>query len=337
MGAGHFDSNGNLLWTKTWDSTTSLGKVNNFTADNQGFIYAGGEIVGDLNGEASSGNDRPDGFLFKFAYITGTNTDDNLVGSSGSDEIYALDGNDTVMAGQGDDLIIGGNGAGNDKYFGGTGADTVKYTSATAGIKVSLWMAAGMAAAASTTLKDAAGIGKDRLYDVENIIAGDYADTLIGSKFDNAINGEGGNDIIYGLGGDDSLIGGSGNDRLYGGFGSDTLEGGLGDDYFVLNAKLGSTNIDTISDFGEGMDKIILSKLIFKAFHGSVTTDNLVTGTTVSLSTYAFDKNDFLIFDTATNVLSYDADGSGNIAAVAIANVSLIGTSGLSHTDFLIG
>jgi hypothetical protein len=43
-----------------------------------------------------------------------------------------------------------------------------------------------------------------------------------------------------------------------------------------------------------------------------------------------------LTYNTETHVLSYDADGSGKAASIAVAEIDLVGVSNLSHTDFLI-
>ncbi len=250
--------------------------------------------------------------------LSGGSGNDNLSGGSGDDILYAASGNDTVDGGAGDDLIVGGDGAGNDVYKGGAGIDTVKYTSATAGITVNLASKIGTADSTNKKINDAAGIGSDKLYDIENIIAGNFDDALTGSALANNINAE------------------AGNDTINGGLGNDILTGGAGNDRFVFNTKLGSNNLDTITDFGDGADKIAFSKAVFSALKKGVTADNLVTGTTSELATHRYDKNDFLTFNTETHVLRYDADGSGKAASIAVAEVDLVGVSNLSHTDFLI-
>ena len=126
--------------------------------------------------------------------LTGGIGADTLDGGAGDDVLYSGDGNDNVAAGEGADLIIGGDGAGDDTYDGGTGADTVKYTSAVASITVNLVIGT----AASTSGNDAAGIGTDKLTNIENVIAGNYADSLVGSTEANVITGSAGNDSIDG-------------------------------------------------------------------------------------------------------------------------------------------
>ena len=50
----------------------------------------------------------------------------------------------------------------------------------------------------------------------------------------------------------------------------------------------------------------------------------------------AADENDFLVYDTATGVLSYDADGSGAGEAVALATIQVSDGSTLDAPDFLV-
>lgn len=119
---------------------------------------------------------------------------------------------------------------------------------------------------------------------------------------------------IIGDSGDDILRGIAGNDTLDGGLGSDTLTGGGGADRFVFSTKLGPTNVDTITDFASGVDKIQLAKGVFTKFKaGSVAEANFVSGAN------ALDSNDYLIFNGSQ--LLYDADGSGKGAAVVVAKI----------------
>ena len=153
-------------------------------------------------------------------WLIGSNSDDIFVAGDGDDFIYAGDGDDDVYAGTGDDLIIGGSGIGDDIYRGGEGVDTIKYTSALAGIIVDLTVGT----ASSIDENDPASIGSDTLFDVENVIAGDFDDIVKGSTANNI------------------LTGGSGNDTLSGGAGSDT---------FVFKGEFGQ---DTITDYNSDVD-----------------------------------------------------------------------------------
>lgn len=184
-------------------------------------------------------------------------TNDALSGGSGSDYLFAGSGDDTVDGGAGNDLIVGGNGAGDDTYIGGSGNDTVKYTSAMASIRVDLREGIARAVAAG----DAAGIGNDTLSDIENIIAGDFADRLSGSSLANRLSGGDGDDRLDGRGGNDTLTGGEGNDTIIGGSGHDKLIGGAGKDTASYqDAKAGVTvslSITTAQDtVSAGLDTL---------------------------------------------------------------------------------
>lgn len=78
---------------------------------------------------------------------------------------------------------------------------------------------------------------------------GDIANTIMGSAYDDNLNGFAGNDGLFARAGNDKLDGGEGNDNLGGGEGHDTLLGGTGDD--VITGDSGNDQIDA----GLGNDK----------------------------------------------------------------------------------
>jgi VCBS repeat-containing protein len=160
----------------------------------------------------------------------------------------------------------------------------------------------------------------------------------------NAINkptilGTVGSDSLKAGDGDDSLSSGAGNDTLVGGAGNDVLTGGDGADWFVLDTALSAANVDTIKDFVPGTDKIVLSAKIFGKFTGSsaggaITEGNLVVGAGATAA--AKDKDDYLTYDTTSDLLYYDADGSGSGAPVAFVKVELAGATAPAVGDFLV-
>jgi Ca2+-binding RTX toxin-like protein len=163
--------------------------------------------------------------------------------------------------------------------------------------------------------------------------------TITGSTKDDNIVAGAGADSISGGTGNDTLVGGAGNDTLVGGAGNDVLTGGDGSDRFVFDTSLSSSNIDTIKDFLTGADKIVLSAKIFSKFTGTstgsaITAGNLVVG--VGATAVAKDKDDYLIYDTTSDLLYYDADGNGSGAAVAFVKVELTGTAAPAFGDFLV-
>jgi Ca2+-binding RTX toxin-like protein len=231
--------------------------------------------------------------------LSGDAGNDSVVGGVGNDSINGGDGNDSINAGDGSDLIVGGDGAGNDTYDGGKGTDTVKYLSAFAAISIDLIKGT----ATSTTGLDTAGIGADKLKNIENIISGEYSDNLTGSKEAN------------------SIVGSLGNDTIDGGLGKDTLVGGDGADFFVFSTKPSTINVDTISDFQVGVDKLQLSSKVFTKL--KVAADYLAFGTASD------SKSHYLIYDSASGKLSYDADG--NVSKIKPVDIALIG-QGLNLT-----
>ena len=76
------------------------------------------------------------------------------------------------------------------------------------------------------------GGGEDNI-----ILAGSGDDTIVGGAGSDSLEGDDGNDLITGGEGDDVIIGGAGSDTLYGGLGRDLFQMGLG-----------TVNVDTIRD-----------------------------------------------------------------------------------------
>jgi Ca2+-binding RTX toxin-like protein len=209
-------------------------------------------------------------------------------------------GNDSFTGNEGSNVLDGG--LGNDTLNGGAGSDTAMFGGAT-GATVSL----------AATAAQSTGYGLDTLISIENLTGGAGADRFTGSSSANI------------------LIGNAGKDTLAGGLGNDKLTGGTQADTFVFNTKLNKTsNVDTISDFRRVDDSFQLENAIFKklAKTGTLSKSFFVVGTK------AKDANDYIVYDKAKGVLSYDADGSGKGAAVKFAQI----TKGLviDHKDFFV-
>ena len=150
--------------------------------------------------------------------------------------------------------------------------------------------------------------------------------TLLGSAANDEIAGLAGDDIIKGLNGNDTLKGGSGQDTINGGLGQDNLTGGVGIDSFIFSNP---PNNDIITDFTHGLDILKLDSQIYTklAYTGVLKPSHFALDT-------PHDKNDYFIYDTNTGVLSYDADGSGKGASIAI--VTLGSQLTLSESDIFI-
>ncbi|MDJ0724130.1 MAG: S8 family serine peptidase [Prochloraceae cyanobacterium] len=154
---------------------------------------------------------------------------------------------------------------------------------------------------------------------IENAIAGDGADLIIGNAVANDLFGGRGNDTIDG---------GVGNDTITGSRGDDLLAGGDGADSFSF-AKIDS--IDTISDFNsQQLDKILVSA---SGFGGSLAIGTLAADA-FHLGTAAVDALDRFIYDSTSGGLFFDVDGNGIEVQQQFATLSP-GTA-LNATDIQI-
>jgi Ca2+-binding RTX toxin-like protein len=243
---------------------------------------------------------------------TGSSFDDILYGGSGNDRLYGLGGGDLIFGGAGDDRIYGGTGA-PDTLFGGTGDDYYVID------------------AAGTSVIEGVGEGNDEVRTTTSTYnMTENLETLryIGdSNFTGA--GSNGNDVIYGGGLADNLSGGFGNDVLIGAAGADVLSGGAGADQFRYNG--GEIGIDQILDFTPGTDRITLANpsADYAGFNHT-TNISVVQGPGITAATSA---DSTFLYDSASGLLSYDADGSrvGGVIALAYLPPGLT----LNASDFL--
>ena len=154
------------------------------------------------------------------------------------------------------------------------------------------------------------------------------ADSLTGTIGNDQIVGLGGNDQLVGHAGNDQLDGGSGNDRLYGRDGADILTGGSGRDIFVFDTAI-SSGVDRITDFSAVDDTIWLENAIFTGLPGgSLASSAFYSGAA------AHDASDRIVYDKASGALYFDADGTGDVAAMQFAQLTA-GTA-VTRADFSI-
>jgi VCBS repeat-containing protein len=163
----------------------------------------------------------------------------------------------------------------------------------------------------------------------ENITGGNLMDVIYAGGGADQSSGFDGDDWLFGQAGDDVLRGGNGDDCLVGGSGADTLYGGSGNDVFYFTAALGSSNIDTIRDFGPG-DKIALSLATFGVLGiaGPLVAEHFTTESEIPFAK--------ILYDSATGELKYDADAAGAGAPVTFATLTdAVGLHPtLSYSDF---
>jgi Ca2+-binding RTX toxin-like protein len=242
----------------------------------------------------------------------------NGAGNSLDNRLIGNDAGNKLSGGAGDDLLMGY--AGNDRLAGGVGADTLKGGSGDDTYEIdssldSIVEASTLASEIDTVLSL---VDWTLGANLENL-------TLLGT---NAVDGTG-NSLR------NTLLGNGAANVLDGGAGFDTLTGGAGADTFRFSSALGALkNIDRITDFSVVDDRIQLENGIFKALVnvGALSAGSLRAGANV---TTAADANDFLLYNSSTGALYYDADGSGaGASAIQFATLS-VGLA-LTAADFTI-
>lgn len=171
---------------------------------------------------------------------------------------------------------------------------------------------------------------------INNVVVDASGLTTNGLTFEGNAN----NQTFIGTSQADRFIGNGGNDTLTGGGGADTfvfgkvwtqvVTGAADEVQTYVNTAFNLTGVDTITDFLRGTDKLELHTDQFASLTGGITNANIKVGA----GAVAGDSNDYLIFDTTTKTLKYDADGNGAGAAVDIA--VLTGVTTLTASDFVI-
>jgi Ca2+-binding RTX toxin-like protein len=233
--------------------------------------------------------------------LIGTNANGQGVQGNAEDNVFTMaGGNDlVVLTGGGEDEVNGGGGndyvfvsdtwSAGDKIDGGAGNDTVGFLNeptiafgaeslsgveqlafyglSTSGagwpLSYSVTMDDGNVAAGRSLRVTALSLGSDETLTFDGSAETDGSFSVLSGAGSDSITGGAGRDYLAGGGGDDTLNGGLENDHLVGGAGADTLTGGGGKDVFGFLSVAHSTtgSIDTITDFGVGLDRIDLSKI----------------------------------------------------------------------------
>ncbi|QDO96735.1 hypothetical protein FNB15_05335 [Ferrovibrio terrae] len=257
------------------------------TASYYGFNLAGGINVNLLTGVgAHSSSSSYNHTLADIENVLGTLGNDTITGNAAANLLFGDFGNDTLNGGDGDDFLRGDSGS--DIINGGNGIDTVSFVGETGNIVASL--------AAGTAIKYDAGWAQytDTLSGIENLIGGDFADTLTGDANAN------------------SLDGGAGNDVLAGGAGADTLAGGNGTDTASYAASAAAVTVNLTTGAASGGDAAGDALTSIENLIGSAFADTL-TGGAGANQLSGGGGNDTLLGDGGWNLLvgSADIGGSG--------------------------
>jgi Ca2+-binding RTX toxin-like protein len=145
---------------------------------------------------------------------------DSMRGFAGNDVLYGNGGNDTLEGGDDVDSLFGG--PGGDVLDGGTNFDYARYDYALTAVSANLFDS-------SLNAGEAAG---DSYISIEGLIGSAFDDNLNGDGNINIILGNDGGDIMDGVGGAvDYFYGGNGNDSVYSRAGADIIDGGADFDY----------------------------------------------------------------------------------------------------------
>jgi Ca2+-binding RTX toxin-like protein len=272
-----------------------------------------------LTTSMGSGGDAEGDKLSGIENVTGSKFDDVLVGNASANTLLAGDGNDTLAGGDGADVLNGG-----------SGIDTADYSASSAAVTINLEI--GIAKGG-----DAEG---DTLISIENLIGSKFDDALVGDGNVNKINGGDGNDTLLGGAGNDVLDGGTGDDTLVGGIGADTLSGGDGvdvADYATSSAGV-KVNLTTSLGLGGDAEGDTLSQI--ENVTGSKFSD-VLTGNAGANTLVGGAGDDVLVGSGGGDMMDGGADNdtadySNSNAGVKVNIATGIGLGGFAEGDKLI-
>jgi Ca2+-binding RTX toxin-like protein len=332
------------------ENLTLQGKAVSATGNAGNNVITGNKLASLLAGGA--GDDQ----------LTGQVGDDTLDGGTGNDTLTGGSGNDLYRVDSSADLIVEQSGQGIDLV-----QASVSYTLAAEVENLVLTGTAAIDATGNAAGNALTGNSGDNVLD-----GGAGADTLSGGRGNDTYRVDQAGDTLIealsqgtdtvvsaiswtlganlenltlsgtavrGIGNADKnvMVGSAGANVLAGGLGMDTLTGGAGNDVFLFDTTPNRlTNVDTITDFTLGADRIVLDVRVFKGLsvpagqsEAVLAAGALRVGAGLSA---AGDADDRLIFNTSTGALYYDADGRSGLASVQIA--TLTGVSALDASAF---
>ncbi|MGB0322824.1 MAG: S8 family serine peptidase [Luminiphilus sp.] len=290
---------------------------------------------------------------------------DNLVGKGGNDVLDGGAGVDAMAGGDGDDVYYVDAKADRVLENANAGMDSVIASSSytlPSNVENLTLTEGGDYTAGGNSLDNhlvgnsgnnvlAGGVGADILeggLGDDTYILSDYLDTIIDTGgidtirsaldvtlpdgIENAQLVGVANTVAIGNGADNQLTGNMADNILDGGAGVDTLIGGEGDDQFILSSNGAGVAVDVVTDFQAGSDLLVIDLASFGLSpealgllsSGLVSADSFVMGA----GAVALDANDFFIYDTATGILKFDADGNGEGEAIEIGKIQLDEDSG---------
>lgn len=312
------------------------------SAGNMSISTGGGDdqAIGGVGDDILSGNAGIDSLAGGFGNDTlnGDDGNDWLSGSFGNDVLAGGNGNDFLNGGEDNDNLFGGDGndtlrgnSGTNVLNGNNGIDTADYSFSSGPVIVNLLSGTASGPGFSDTL---IFVGPS-VSSIENLIGSDFDDTLNGDDgTSNVLFGGFGDDVLYGSQGNDTLYGGSGNDSLDGGNGTDRLEGGLGNDTFTggIDADtfvLGG-GADTITDVAPATgDRVMIGAGLFILGGLNTSTVSFSDGSSVtSAFPYNWQLSDFI---------NSDGSQAGRVFTGGTGNDGITGTTGSDLINALAG
>jgi hypothetical protein len=257
---------------------------------------AGGAVLTSYSGPIATLTGSPfddQVFLTTAAHSTtvGTLAGNDLIDASQSPRNNTLDGgagNDVVKGGIGNDTYIEKPGS-TDQLIDSGGVDTIDFSTATLGISIDLSLASGQ-----VQVVDAAQNKVQLVGAFENVIGSAFDDVVEGNNADNYIDGGEGNNLLNGSSG-------NGNDTVVAGDGNNTVRVGSGNDHVTLGN--GSNSIVSIS----GNDVIRVGSSI-------ATGNNVIqTGSGNSSITVVGSGNNAISVNSGTNSITVTGNGNNRI------------------------
>ena len=313
--------------------------------------FAAGTITGGSSGTTSFANiERVVGSVFNDA-MSGNAAGQTLTGYQGADSLWGAGGVDTLWGGAGADRFI-------FREAGSANADKISdWASASdklvldGSVMTMLGASGNFAADDARFVANSSGTATDAndrviyqldtrqvWYDADGSGAGakvliatlQSGATLVAADIVVEGEGGGGGQPINGTPGDDSLVGGpgddtinglAGNDVLVSGMGNDLVTGGAGSDVFFFWGDPDSGNVDQITDFAGGADKLRFNSGFFTDIGPSGNFAASDARFWSSAAGTAHDADDRVIYNTSTGQLFFDADGSGPGASLLLATL----------------
>ncbi|MGY6215846.1 peroxidase family protein [Methylolobus aquaticus] len=267
------------------------------------------------------------------AVITGTTTNNTVVGTANDDLILGLTGNDTLTGAAGNDIVDGGGGGdtllasvndGDDDYRGGAGTDTYSLANTTADATIDL--GTGTATSAQT--------GSDTLLAIENAVGGSGNDLLIGrAGTNNRLTGGAGNDTYQIQDAGDIVVEAAGG-------GTDTVQTSI---TYILAANVENLTllgIGNINGTGNGGANILGGNVGNNVLNGAGGADRLIGGVGVDALTGGAGRDTFAFAagDSSASAATFDsitdyAKGGAGIGDLIDFTVALArGGSGAAAT-----